>query len=453
MSNRRLCWLAALVVAVSVELTVAHHAVVKVPLILAAAVIGARLAVLEARSPRMSPAAVFAAISLVFAVAVAVPPKASNDLWSYAAYGRMVAVHGVSPYDHVPADFPDDVASEFVAARWDHQPSVYGPVFTGVSALETAVAGGSALAIRLAFQGTAAIALLMSCLVVWRRTRSTSALLWFGLNPVTAVVVNGGHNDALVALCLVVAAVLLVEERDRGAGLALGTAALVKATALLGLLGAVGWLLHARRRGSASRVACWAGGLLFLVYLPVGADAVAVLRHANHTITDASAWNPLGLVLLGHQAWRDVPRPLAPNGTLEWISVLGMALTAAAAAFAVWCARRSPRPERPMGVATGAYALTAPYVFPWYALWSMPLLAERRPTRVAWVVWAQSVVLLAALKLPNHPTASVPEAIERLLLTVLAPLVLLAAFVLSIWRDTRAERQRPEVATLRSGAE
>jgi hypothetical protein len=438
--NRRVCWLAILVVAVAIELTLRHHAVVKVPLILIAGAICARLVVLEARSSKLGPAVIFGAIGLVFVVAVVVPSSASNDLASYAAYGRMVAVHGVSPYDHEPADFPADAASKLVSPRWAHEPSVYGPLFTGISAIETAIAGSSVLAMRLMFQVTAAAAMFATCSVVWWRTRSTAALLFLGLNPIAAVVVNGGHNDALVALALVVAAVLCAEGRDRAGGLALGAAALVKVTALLGLFGILAWLISTRRRGRARRVAFWACGLLALSYAPVGSDALNVLSHANRTITDASAWNPLGIVMLGHQAWRDVAHPLAPNSTLARISLVGTLLVCAVAVFAVWCSRQSSRAERPMGVATASYPLAAPYVFPWYAVWSIPLLAVRRLTRSGWVVWIQSLVVLAALKLPNHPTASIPEAFERFMLTVVAPPALLAAFLVALWYDARADR-------------
>src|SRR6266700_4213735 len=48
------------------------------------------LAMVEQRDPRLGVRPVVAAIAVVFALAVAAPPRASNDLWSYAAYGRMV---------------------------------------------------------------------------------------------------------------------------------------------------------------------------------------------------------------------------------------------------------------------------------------------------------------------------------------------------------------------------
>src|SRR5262249_13015133 len=62
----------------------------------------------ERRRPRLGPRPIVGAIGVVFVVALIVPPRASNDIWSYAIYGRMVSVHHASPYEHVPADFRSD---------------------------------------------------------------------------------------------------------------------------------------------------------------------------------------------------------------------------------------------------------------------------------------------------------------------------------------------------------
>lgn len=66
------------------------------------------LAWLEARQRVLGVQVVVGAIAVVIAVAVVTPPKTSNDLWSYTMYGRMFVQHGVSPYTHVPRDFPGD---------------------------------------------------------------------------------------------------------------------------------------------------------------------------------------------------------------------------------------------------------------------------------------------------------------------------------------------------------
>ena len=83
--------------------------------------------------------------------------------------------------------------------------------------------------------------------LVWRRTRSTAAVLWLGLHPLFGVtVVNGGHIDAAVGLAVAAGVWFVARDRPRAAGIALGLGALVKLTGLLALLGLVPWLL---RRG------------------------------------------------------------------------------------------------------------------------------------------------------------------------------------------------------------
>ena len=83
---------------------------------------------------------------------------------------------------------------------------------------------------------------LITLIVVWRTTRSLAALIFLGLNPVLVViVVNGGHNDALIGLALLTAALLAVRRRPRAAGALIGLAALIKLTAGLALIGLVLW--------------------------------------------------------------------------------------------------------------------------------------------------------------------------------------------------------------------
>ena len=151
--------------------------------------------------------------------AVVIPPRGSNDVWSYAAYGRMVSVHDASPYNHVPADFRGHALYREVSPVWRHRGSVYGPVFVGFAAAGTFVAGDSPTATRLFFQMSMAAAVVIALALVWRRTRSTAAV-WLGLHPLFgAALVNGGHIDALVGLAVLVSAMQ--------AALALGAASVV----------------------------------------------------------------------------------------------------------------------------------------------------------------------------------------------------------------------------------
>ena len=186
-----------------------RHSPITIGFVCVSTVSCAALAVLERRSPRLGLRPVVAAIALVFLVAVAVPPRTSNDLWSYTIYGRMASVYGDSPYDKLPIDFRSDPFFHLVSPIWQHRGSVYGPVFVGYTAAGTALAGNSVLADRLFFQLSAAIAAAAVLWLVWRRTRSTAALVWLGLHPLLGpIIVNGGHNDIIIGLAVLGAAML-----------------------------------------------------------------------------------------------------------------------------------------------------------------------------------------------------------------------------------------------------
>ena len=115
------------------------------------------------------------AIAFVLGVAVTMAPQRSGDVWSYAMYGRIVAVHHASPYRHVPDEYPNDPMLRFVSPAWLHTGSVYGPTFVAFSAGVAPLAGDSAIRTRLLYQATAALAVAGALVLVWRRTRSPAA--------------------------------------------------------------------------------------------------------------------------------------------------------------------------------------------------------------------------------------------------------------------------------------
>jgi hypothetical protein len=405
--------------------------------VLVASVAVAWLVKLEQHQRRVDTRVVVAAVGLVLVLAVVVPPRTSNDLWSYAMYGRTVTVHHANPYQRVPADFPSDPFLARVSPRWRHTGSVYGPLFVGIATAGSALAGDSPTASRVFYQLLAAVALAVMLTIVWRRTRSAAALLWLGLNPVTVIVINGGHSDVLVGVALLVAAILFERRIAYGAGIAVGLAMLVKLTAGLGVIGLVLWAWSHRERRLARRAVIVAGIVVAVGYSPVIIGAANVLGGANKTVTKASAWNLLVDRILHHDARRNVLSPLAPNTTLTTVFYLSMILVLLLSVGLGARAAHHRRPEPSVGVSVASYTMAAEYTFPWYAIWALPQFATRRVSRVAWVVWWQSVLMLAALRLPDAVNGSPLHAIARTLLTMVAPVVLLTAFIITVWRDHR----------------
>jgi len=102
---------------------------------------------------------------------------------------------------------------------------------------------------------------------------------------------------------------------------------------------------------------------------------------------------------------------------------------------------RRPSPAPAVGVATASYAIGAQYTLPWYSLWALPVFAAEEPSPVAWVVWLHAAWLLAALELPIHASGSVLDVTFRGLLSYVAPLGFLVAFVVLAVEKTRLTRR------------
>jgi alpha-1,6-mannosyltransferase len=270
------------------------------------------------------------------------------------------------------------------------------------------------------------------------------ALLFLGLNPVFAViVVNGGHNDALVGLAILAAALFAAKRNAGAAGALIGLAALVKLTAGLALIGLVFWAFRHRLQRLAVIATGVSAAVVAVGYLPVLASASHVLGDADRTVTNGSPWNGLVDLLLHHDAWRNVPNPLAPNDTLSVVFYLGAALVLAVGATLAWATGTDRRPETPVGVAVAAYPMAAQYAYPWYCAWALPLFAGLRLNALSAVVWLESVVVLAALKLPLQVRGPFAQSALRVVLTDVAPPLLLVGFVVAVLRAYPLRRRLP----------
>ena len=343
---------------------------------------------------------VVGAAVLVGTVAVVFPPRASDDVWSYAMYARMVTVHHANPYVDVPSKFPTDPIFSRVGHKWRSTPSRYGPVFTAGSALGSALFGRSALGLRLWFQGLVAIGVVAVTVLAWRRWRSTSVVAFIALQPLVVLsVLNGAHNDIFVVLG--VFAGLLALERGWAvrAGLCIAGAALVKISALLALPAVCCWLWLRAQRRAALVVATSAAvpAIVASAMTPGCLDAIRSAVDINHS----SVWFTLQLFVTRPNSFI-VHGPVWSQTHVEQVVKTGaLAVVAVAVVVAtIMLARRSSAPL----VVTVAFGLALFTVFgawivPWYLVWSLPLLtAWDGPVRV--VVAAHAVVFLAAVHVP-----------------------------------------------------
>jgi hypothetical protein len=309
------------------------------------------------------------------------PAHSSDDLYLYAMYGRTIAEHHENPYVHPPSDHPEDPLFKYVSPYWQDTTARYGPVFIGISAAVAVVAGDHPLPTRIAYQLIAALAVFVALVLIARRVRNAAAVAIVGLNPVTAyMVVNGGHNDALVGLGILVGVLLATRDRHTLATLAFTAAALVKAPAGLALVAYLVWLVYKRGPRALVRPV----GVTIAVTLPIMllagfSDVIVPVLSARDTILPHAPWNlvaPNGFA----KAFGYGFTPLGSQAHLSTYALL--AVFVVAAVFDLSRLKEST----PIFVVAGAvlaYLFASGYTAPWYAAWALPLLALRWRWRVS----------------------------------------------------------------------
>jgi Glycosyltransferase family 87 len=308
------------------------------------------------------------------------PARSSDDLWAYGMYGRIVVHHHENPYVHPPSDYPDDPLFEHVNVYWAGTTARYGPVFVGVSAAVAAVAGDHPLPTRLGFQLIAALAVFVALVLIARSVRSAAAVAIVGLNPVTAyMVVNAGHNDALVGLGLLAGVLLAKRDRHTLATLAFAAAAFVKATAGLALIAYFVWLVYRRGpRALVRPVAVTLAVTLPMVLVAGFRNVINPLLGARETVLPHAPWNLLSPDGIRHAFGYGVPELEPQERFSTWALVTVLAV---AAAFVV-TRLKEPTPLFVVAGALLAYLFASAYTAPWFAAWVLPLLALRWRWRV-----------------------------------------------------------------------
>jgi alpha-1,6-mannosyltransferase len=399
------------------------------------------------RALRMPPVIALSALLLVLAVARW--PRDSTDIWSYAAYGRMVSHYGASPYRHVPVEYSNDRAIRRVKPTWQNTSSVYGPLWNGISAGVVSVTQTDQRSTRIWFQSLAALSVFLAVLLIAGRTRSPAAAALIGLNPLVVYdVVNGGHNDALVGLALLAGVLLASRDRFKLAALAIALGALVKLVALLGFVALIVWIVRKRGVRPAAIATGVGGGVVVAGYaLSGGLDAITPLRDARLQMSRNSIWlltnsdgrtNLFGLGRV-HEFSHDF---LQTASTLSTITVVVLAAIIVAGHL------RDNTPTLMVGGAVVAYLLAGAYVLPWYAAWALPVLVLEWRSGLSRLVLAQSALYLIAYQYRQGVPASVPyrAIFASNVALVFFELTIIVALVVMIVRQRRPERPRVEAA-------
>jgi Glycosyltransferase family 87 len=368
---------------------------------------------LEASSPRLRIGAVAAVSVALLVLAVAAPSRDSRDVWAYAMYGRVLAAHHANPYAVAPVHFAHDPLYHLVSANWRRSVVIYGPLFVGVSAAVAWIAGNHPTALRVGFQGVAALAILACLLLIWRRTRDPRAVAFLGLNPITTLtVVNGGHPDALIGLAILCAVVAAERGSVPLAGAAAGLAALVKAPLLLPLAALVVWTWSRRGFARAAVTGTVAVITVLAGYALVLPSAVRALRGATGIMSPFSVWKL--------PRWLQLVFIPGPRGAHSWLASafragasIALPATLIVAVVLVIPKLRADSPRWALAASVLAYLLIAPYVLPWYTMWILPALAVAWRSRTAWGAQGVALLLLAQYlprqgiyRLPRFPPSA-----------------------------------------------
>lgn len=393
----------------------------------AAAAAGFVLVLREAWRGRLPLRTVLALAAAYHAAVLMLPLLFSRDVYSYAYYGRIFSTYGDNPYVFVPNDYPLNSLFDLTWPGWRATPSVYGPLFTWVSALLTSTVK-SIPSLITGFQVLAAAASLATAWLVARTARrirperAVFAAAIVGLNPIVVFhVVGGGHNDSLVALFVALAVASLFAGRRLAAAIALALGMAVKATAAVPLVLLVVAAVAAAPPGRRRRELAILGGAVAGLWLLL---AWPFLQGTNPTlglldVAGNDSWMAPGQLVL-HLASAlgrllNGPAGAEVGALIARVGLYGMsAACVGLIAREIW---RRPEARTPTALAAAwgwallVVILPSPVLFTWYLVWAFPLawLLPKAPRR--------GLVLLSTFFIVTHlvtESARLPEFMQQL---------------------------------------
>jgi hypothetical protein len=412
------------------------------------------------RSPRLmvswSVAALVGFPLIFLALLALVYPTTSVDLYDYMFRGRMLAHYQANTFIQVPIEFKADPLFWYVA--WRKAVTAYGPLWEGMSWLTARLAGEqpdrllygqeaqyqALLHLMLAYKGLSALGFLGCGAAIWVTLRRTAfEWRWLGLylwlwNPLALwESLAAGHNDAWMAMLIVLAVGLLVprrrdkETRRQGIisslspGLPISLSVCIAAFLVLTAGGLVKFLAlmfgplllcAALRRMPDSRARLrleLVGGLacvaeVVLAYAPFWVGWGTLRNFGDRGALFTSSW----LAALQAPISLDAVHALLPARDLLALVSFGRSSEAISQAIAVsiglgllvfgvlWASWRAWR--APEDVAAHALWLLLWFLFlcnpwfqPWYLLWALALLAIQ-PWR-GQLVWAVGLFCATAM--------------------------------------------------------
>ncbi|WP_127504048.1 polyprenol phosphomannose-dependent alpha 1,6 mannosyltransferase MptB [Actinoplanes solisilvae] len=315
-------------------------------------------------------------------------PLGSYDAYSYACQGWQQGA-GLDPYAG-GVDLLGCPWADAVAPTWRDAPAPYGPLFLLLAALaaKTGSLAGTLAGLRvIALLGVVLIAVALPVLAR-RGNVPLSRAVWLVLAcPLVPIhLISGAHNDALMVGLFVAGLACAIKQRGWAAGLLLGLAIAVKATAVV--VAPFALLLLLTRRRQAELVG---GAVLALAATTLvsgrGFGWVTALAGSGISVQWTSPPTAVGMTI-------DLFGPDAVPVT-RIIGIVALAIVLALLFFRA----RSRDPLLYAGYALAATVLLAPVFHPWYAVWPLAVLAATLHHHLRWLVVPCAVA--SALCLPD----------------------------------------------------
>jgi len=357
--------------------------------------------------------------SIAFCLAlITLYPLDAADIYDYIIRGRMSAVHGLNPLQHLPSQVPLDPFYPFAA--WRRVPSAYGPVWEIIAhnvSLVTSAWNRDAQVI--AYKGIAVagyaltggfIALTLRQIAPHRALVGAAIFLW---NPLVIYMTAGmGHNDTVMTACVAFGLYCASRRWFITASVGVGVGVLIKfiPVLLLPLIALTAWRALGVRRWLryALLTTLIGGGIAIASYTPYwhGWDTIRAERRAfmftGSVATVARHW--LMPILDGETNLTTPPRetPIT-SGVLANGTLIIFAAVYLLEMVQLW---RQPESLGMIGASVRvifAYLLiTSIWFHAWYVIWLIALIAlmDDTPTRRL-ALWFSYLVTWQSL-LYNH---------------------------------------------------
>ena len=384
------------------------------------------------------------------------PALFSGDMYSYLAQGDLLR-HGIDPYHHGPAALAAVHQTRIlhaVSPFWWHTTAPYGPLFVGLAATASAIAGSHLVVGVVLLRVVELPGLVLLAVYVPRLARALGAdpnrASWLVLASPLALLelVGGGHNDALMAGLLVAGVAYAVERRPLVAIALCTCAGLVKLPAFAAVAFVlVCWLRDARPVATAH-----SGSRTF--YFPLLGRATAVVAGIVTAVglatTVGFSWISGSLLSSTTKLHLAITPSTAIGYTLHSVagasgsghgleSAVGVVAIVFVACLGAWLLWRASYDRLVPSLATLLFAsiVAGPAAWPWYLIWAIALFAVLPRQQLHPVIPA--AMLVASVVIAPGGQLSLPIGDAPVVLAVYAAVA--AIVVASSGRSTRSIRR------------